>query len=336
MKKKLLFVAALCCASASSYAQWTKPTLKNVGFTLKEVVNAAGETEQVSDTLYLYNTKAPGFLVGANDWKTRASAGSHGYKVIIKASDEYPGCYLICDSVETQKAVKAMFADNEQSIWVDNLDGKNVKAWSIEKNADGTYEITNKGTESDTDLSAFKLGVAEMYQGEKNNTRLWLNNPDLKYKTTVNDEEIELPLFTGEFYDQWIFVTPEEYKEKVGAVEQYLTAMVLKSTLDKAKAEYDMIDFSAVETVYNNTNSTTEELKAATDKIPVLISEYKSSLATYDEPIDFEYLIGDGSKMDPWTREFTGNGTVGDPATNTWSVEADNGADGTDMVTPFC
>ena len=336
MKKKLLFVAALCCASASSYAQWTKPTLKNVDFTLKEVVNAAGETEQVSDTLYLYNTKAPGFFVGANDWNTRASVGSHGYKVIIKASDEYPGCYLICDSVETQNAVKAMFADNEQSIWVDNLDGKNVKAWSIEKNADGTYEITNKGTEFDTDFSAFKLGVAEMYQGEKNNTRLWLNNPNLTYKTTVNDEEVELPLFSGEFYDKWIFVTPKEYKEKVGAVEQYLTAMVLKSTLDKAKAEYDMIDFSAVEAVYNNTNSTTEELKAATDKIPVLISEYKSSLATYDEPIDFEYLIGDGSKMDPWTREFTGNGTVGKPETNTWSSEANNGADGTDMVTPFC
>ncbi len=84
MKKKLLFVAALCCASASSYAQWTKPTLKNVDFTLKEVVNAAGEKEQVSDTLYLYNTEAPGFFVGANDWNTRASAGSHGYKVIIK------------------------------------------------------------------------------------------------------------------------------------------------------------------------------------------------------------------------------------------------------------
>jgi hypothetical protein len=46
--------------------------------------------------------------------------------------------------------------------------------------------------------------------------------------------------------------------------------------------------------------------------------------------------IGDGSDVAPWTREFTGTGEVGTWHTNTWSTEANGGADGTDMTTPFC
>lgn len=72
MRKSLLVLATLCM-SASGFAQtWTKPALStadNAGFTLK------GD-EQVSDTLYLYNVEAGGFLMGANDWGTRASVSA--------------------------------------------------------------------------------------------------------------------------------------------------------------------------------------------------------------------------------------------------------------------
>ncbi len=45
MKKRLLLVAAICCVSAASYAQWTKPTFKNAGFTIKTVTDSEGEPE---------------------------------------------------------------------------------------------------------------------------------------------------------------------------------------------------------------------------------------------------------------------------------------------------
>ena len=57
---------------------------------------------------------------------------------------------------------------------------------------------------------------------------------------------------------------------------------------------------------------------------------------TYENPMDLTPVIGDGSQADPyWTRDFTGNGTTGSHSTNTWSTEANDGADGTDMTTPF-
>lgn len=339
MKKKLLLVAAICM-SASGYAQWTKPEFKNSGFTLKEVVDENGEPETVSDTLYLYNKEAGGFLLGANDWNTRASVGNKGYKVIIKKSTT-DGCYLICDSVETQQAVKAMFADNEESIWVDNLNGANVTEWKIEENGDGTYKITNAGKSNATgapSLAGYELGVAEKYKGETGNTRLWLYNPELTYERDSEDGELEnAPVFEGAFQSKWIFVSKEDYDEGIVKVAQYLAAMSLKNALDKAKAEWDgKVDFSSIEAVYNNTSSTAEELEAAEAKINVLIAEYKSTLATFDEPTDFGDIIGDGSDIAPWTRKFTGNGEVGTWHTNTWSTEANNGADGTDMTTPFC
>lgn len=315
MKKSLLLLATLGMSSAA-FAQWTKPVVTTQDMTL-------------NDTVYLYNTEYVGFLVGANDWNTRASVGVKGYKVIIKESDEV-GYYYICDSVETQGAVKAMFADNEQSIWVDNLNGANVNTWSITKLEDGSYQIGNAA------IGAFPLGVAEHWQGDTGNTRLWLNNPALTYNKDVDGEAIETPVFSGEFYSKWAFVSPSEYEKIQPEVERYFTANLLKLALDAAKSEYPQVDFSSVDAVYNNTSSTVEELTAAKENISIIITNYKASLASYENPADLTDQIGDGSSIDPWTRKFTGNGEVGTWHLNTWSTEANNGADGTDMVTPFC
>ena len=77
MKKSLLLLATLGMSSAA-FAQWTKPVVTTQDMTL-------------NDTVYLYNTEYVGFLVGGNDWNTRASVGTKGYKVIIKES-EAAGC----------------------------------------------------------------------------------------------------------------------------------------------------------------------------------------------------------------------------------------------------
>lgn len=315
MKKSLLLLATLGMSSAA-FAQWAKPVVTTQDMTL-------------NDTVYLYNTEYVGFFVGGNDWNTRASVGTKGYKVIIKES-EGQGCYLICDSVETQSAVKAMFADNEQSIWVDNLNGANVNTWSITKLENGSYEITN------TAIGAFPLGVAEYYQGASGNTRLWLNNPELTYNKDVDGEEIATPVFSGNFYSQWAFITPSEYERIQPEVALYFAANELKLALSVAKSDYPGADFSSVDAVYNNTSSTIEELNAAKENISSVIAAYKAGLASFENPADMTAEIGDGSSIDPWTRKFTGNGEVGTWHLNTWSTEANNGADGTDMVTPFC
>ncbi len=96
------------------------------------------------------------------------------------------------------------------------------------------------------------------------------------------------------------------------------------------------VDFSAAKSVYDNPASSVEALESAYEALNILINEYKASTTTFDDPADLTDQIGDGSDVAPWTREFTGNGTVGTWHTNTWSTEANDGADGTDMVIPFC
>ena len=80
---------------------------------------------------YLYNVGAKGFLLGANDWNTRASFSlvkGYQFKVAKNSDDDK---YMLNDYVENQSAWKAVFADNDASIWVDNLGGANVKGWVI-------------------------------------------------------------------------------------------------------------------------------------------------------------------------------------------------------------
>lgn len=325
MKKSLLLLASML-VSAASFAQWTKPA------------NPTGIDLTIGDTIYLYNAEAGGFFVGANDWSTRASVGPNGYKVIIKEAHEdnedptsaLTGTYWLCDSVETQKEVKATFADNAQSIWVDNVAGAHVDEWLFTKLPDGTYNFMNKGVNE-----AWTLGVSEKYEGKTGNTRLWLHDTSLTYKYEVEGEELEAPIFDGAWWDKWTVISKDEYATFQPKLAAYLAAVSLGSALETAKADYPRCDFSKQEEVYKNTNSTADELKEAESMIKVIITEYKASLASFDEPLDMTENIGDGSSVDPWTRTFTGEGEVGSHSTNTWSTEADGGADGTDMTTPF-
>lgn len=322
MKKPLLFLASLLM-SVATFAQWTKP--------------APNATDMVlGDTLYLYNVEAAGFLVGANNWGTRASVGSTGYKVIIKTAYEDEeetvptGYYWICDSVESQNAVKAVFADAAGDSWVDNLEGANVDMWTIKK-TDGYYQITNEGYKKGA-----PYGVAEYYEGKTGNTRLYFYDASLTYTYDDGGEDMVAPLFSGEFWSKWVFLSPAEYANLQPKVAAYRAAVSLRATIDAAKAEYPNLDFSAPEAVYSNTNSTEKQLQEAEVLVGTIINDYKSSLASFDNPFDFTEQIGDGSDFGFWTREFTGSGKVGDTATNTWSTEANNGGDGTDMLTPFC
>lgn len=59
--------------TTSMWAQWTKPAPPAV------------QEMKVGEECYLYNKMADGFLLGANDWNTRASISQTlGHKVYIE------------------------------------------------------------------------------------------------------------------------------------------------------------------------------------------------------------------------------------------------------------
>lgn len=289
MKKSLLLLASMLM-SAASFAQWTEPAAP-------AFVPMAEDGETIN---YLYNIEAKGFFLGANDWNTRASVSkTKGYKVkmIMKETcNEYGETHThwsIVDSVETQKEWKATFAASWEGIWVDNNEGANFDQWVVIPQGDNIYKIYNCGISQGK--TSMTLGISEIFDGKKGNTRLWLFDPSLNYTYETEDgEETEAPRMQGEYYDKWAFVSPAEYEAYIPKVTQYNAAMQLKDAIDEAKEATPQANYSAAEAIYNKFNAATvEELDSArTILIPQAIADYKKTLASADNPADFTELLG--------------------------------------------
>ncbi|MBR1521361.1 MAG: hypothetical protein IJ635_09010 [Bacteroidaceae bacterium] len=283
MKKNLLFLASLVM-SVSVFAQWTKPVPT-------QFVDMADDGET---TQYLYNAKAGGFLAGHNDYNTRASIAEKGDQVRMKALEGgtwnlglYPATYVSknawlyvsCNSFDAQWVDAPNAAENESYPGTDQ--------WVVEKQANGTYKFTNKACEANPGT----WGMAEIYNGEKGNTRLYIKDSAAKYSYEDNGETLEADAFSGEFYDEWQFVTVEEYESLLDKLSQYEAAMALKAAIDAAKADHPDIDLSKQEAVYNNTASTVEELNAAEKEIGPAVVDFLKDKASVDNPVNFTTSI---------------------------------------------
>ena len=175
---KFTMPADAVTVSATFIVNETKQTTKPVP-AFSELADD-GETVQ-----YLYNVESGAFLLGANDWGTRASLDeAKGYQFKVKKNDDGT-TWTLNDYVENQSAWKAVFADNTSGIWVDNLSGANVAAWEIKALGDNTYEITNPAAVADG-----KLAVSPAL----NDSRLYL----------VDDSR---------FGSTWAFVSEADYAQ---------------------------------------------------------------------------------------------------------------------------
>lgn len=192
--------------SAASFAQWEQP--------IPSFVPMADDGQTVQ---YLYNVEAKGFLVGANDWNTRVSISTtEGWKVKVAKEYEDPeaeileptGFYTMVDSVQNGNHAGNwlnIWANKYNSIYTDysNNEGASI-LWSIEPIGNDTYQLFCKA------ISEGSLGVAELFEGKKGNTRTWLFDPDITYDYVGEDDEPHTdPSMGGTFYDKWAFDTCE-------------------------------------------------------------------------------------------------------------------------------
>ena len=333
--KKTLLLTAVVTLSLGANAQWVKPELP-VPETTSLVTTTADEVAG-ADAYYLYNVEAKSFYGHGNAHNTRASlvAAAHDYfcKEKNKTVTAEPMQIKLVKDADTERYgiqwVKAdggtdyTSPDTWEGVWVD---GKR----------DGWNEFSITPTEGNN----FTIGCSLRLEGGL----LGVLSTDLSSAPVINLYN-PAAVTDATLYSTWALVTVDAYnvarsEEEVAkykeALPLYNAAVELRQAIDKAKAEYPDLDFSACEVVYNNTASTLEELQNATFQVTVIINDWKSGQASFDNPADLTEQIGDGSDVAPWTREFTGEGTVGTWHTNTWSTEANDGADGTNMTTPFC
>jgi len=285
MRKLTLFVASLL-VSVASFAQWTKPTAPAV------------TPMVVGEECYLYNRDADGFLVGANDWGTRASfSPTLGHKVYIE-NGTAEGSYYISNYVlegGMANQVGYMFIDGMDAIYVDNTkDGKTNNQYTLEAQGDGTYKIglsTQNAEFNPENYAGAYLGAIP----SKGDTRLYFCDPENSEGYSMEDCHIV-----------WYFVAPADYATYSSAMAQYLAAVALGESIAQAEAlgNVDAAVLAAAKDAYGNTSSTAEVLKAQKEALDVAIFHAKLSVASVDNPVEVLAPLGIATNFND--SDFTG------------------------------
>ena len=313
---KLLVLGALLLtgsgvAKAVDANVWQKPTIA-----APEVTTFT--TYEVGKTVYLYNVASHLFYTNGNNWATRASLifatggdgngatggeAIRGIKVEFTQTDDAKAkgddVVELKDDVKGAGTMISAFADSWDGIWTDNNTNAN-RFWKVTAK-DGYYLISNVTTEPDKFLG---------WQGDFTDTRLYLLDEVAGTQWKMVEEAA---------YNDWLAaveasgISIEAFKT---AVSTYEAAMQLKELLDEAEAIG--ADVAAEIAVYNNTNSTLDELNAAIKSAEEAIEKRKQEQAqgnyenaTVENPVDVTSLFVKnptfvGSKYDGWSGDAFG------------------------------
>lgn len=154
MKKFLL----MAVAALTSVATWAieKPKLNWVPL-------------ETNTEYYLFNVETASFIVGANDWGTRASVTNSGYGLKVKVT-ENGSTYYLCNVTDNNR----FDCDGSLNSWKDGQGRQGDGQWTISEAGDGTYNFFN------TVASDKKWGV----DLSLSNTRTIFNDNDLAYGNT--------------------------------------------------------------------------------------------------------------------------------------------------------
>ena len=270
--RKMYFMLASLWVSLASMAQWTKPALQ-------------AQPMEVGRECYLYNVKAEGFLVGANDHGTRASVGATlGHKVKIEQGTSegsyYLTNYVLAGGMANQWGYMFIEPFGLDNVYVDNTkDGKKDNQFTFTDKGDHVYQIgLSPQNENWKDELQALLGVIP----ERQDTRLYFAHPagqDYVFENCLTD---------------WIFVTTQDYEDYVVKRKQYDAAMQLGATLKEAKAtegtSTEAID--AAQAVYDNTGSTKEELDKARADLYEAVKQARFNLASVQNPVEVLSMLG--------------------------------------------
>ncbi len=304
--RKLYMLLASAMLSIPTFAQWTKPDLPTA------------QALSVGDECYLLNIDAGGFLVGANEWGTRASYDpTHGHKIYIQKfeseDDEvtWDGeSYFITNYVEqggSAGKIMAMDFSSTTDIWMDRAISATAtnQGFMFEDMGDNIYKIGF--AKVNEEAYSYEGAWSGAYLGgipEMNDTRLYVCLPG--GGTGYSEDNYQL---------RWIFVTPEDYTTYTEALTLYNAAVSLGEAIETAKAENEGIDLSEVEAVYNNYSSTTDELTTAEERTTELVIAFQTETASATTPANYTPLITNADYDDG-----TNDGWSGTSATVSYGV----------------
>ena len=238
--------------------------------------------------MYMYNVGAGQFFCGGNEWTTRASIGTEGYKMYFKqytVDGAWDGTTVeLWDFASPYGSTTfyeySMFIDNEAGVcWVDRAGQPNY-LWNLTKNPDNGYYRLSMAAANPDYSTWYETDKPGTYFGwdaaseEGNNTRLWAF-----LDPTVETNHVD-----------WAFISEEDYQAHQTALEVFNASEPLKEQLLLA-ASMGVTDISTQEAVYNNMASTIDELNNAYWEVRNLNRQYEEQTVTADNPVDKTSLI---------------------------------------------
>ncbi len=315
MKKTLLLIGSVVVslsASAQNFTgKWERPAAP-------EFSDFEPETKY-----YMWNVGAQGFYINHQNgtsapyYGTAASVNDTiGALVYFSKTNPdaniveswEPGtdnAYLLVSYVSKFKEDRCTFADG--NVWTDN----NTNGYRyFDVAVDGkTFTITPNPA-----MIQFSVAdaIPETYE----------YNP-LGVESSNTEKIVYISKTEGEWYTKWAFVSEEAYNNYIDNAKQQIklcaAAEALRKTIEKAVKENPGIDLDAQVAVYNNPNSTFEELNAAKDVVKDVIVAFTASKATIDNPINYTSLIQNSTfdvigNFDGWSAGFGAGGTTGPSA----------------------
>ena len=239
------------------------------------------------DTVRLLNVEYGAFLGGANAWGTQTSLITPGLDYVLRQSDN--GKDYKMETASGAKKGKFLFRDNESGCFIDMGNQNKGFNWTFTKTESGYYTI--KSPQDDPVYGEVVESIGEAWAHQYFG---WNGDKNIVYANVdpegVDDDGKPLPCGI-----EWAVMSREEAAAYVEAMAPYTAAMELKAVIDKAKADYPSVDCSKAEAVYNNTNSTVEELQDAKKLVANAIAALRSQEvlvgASPESPVDGTELI---------------------------------------------
>ena len=145
---------------------------------------------------YLYNVEAKAFLIGGNDWGTRASySATNGYPVKLTLNED-GATYTFNDQLPNGNW-NSLDCQGVDQIWVDGAGRGGDKMWTVTVAEDGSFTIANSNVPN---------GNLSVVPSKAGDTRLYISDAE-------------------EAQDVWVAVSEEEYKAYIEKYSKYQSAL---------------------------------------------------------------------------------------------------------------
>jgi len=251
---------------------------------------------------YFYNVEGKGFLIGANNWNTRASIdGTKGYLMHFEANGD---TYKLCATNNTGTNHKANDLDCSASdqIWVDGAGRAGSGLWTFNVNEDGTFTISNTNVP----------GYLSITSGDA--SRLFMSEADDAKSTWIAVSEEDYAAMAEDL---------ATYNEELAYYNEGLAINEMKKLMESTNV-YTADAYEAYKAIYEEALAKHENNEVVVVDNPSRVHDWHAT-NSYDDFLLSAWTIGGAQATEFATSLYI----------NTWSVEADGKANGSEMHVPF-